>query len=123
MTVISKTVLTALETAFAPVTGRVFPQVAPADTTPPYAVYGIVGAAPENTLNDGVTMDNWRYQVDVYSGTYAEAQSLAKKVRDAMVAIALPVSVVFLSQVDVYEDAVMWHRAICDFSIWQPRSS
>ena len=116
-------ILAALDTVFATGAARVFPQVAPADTLPPYVVYGIVGAAPENTLNNGVPLDNWRYQVDVYAMTYAETQSLAHAVREAMEALSLPVSAIFLSQVDVYEDVVMWHRAICDFSIWKPRSS
>jgi hypothetical protein len=111
-------VLAALDSVFAPGAEKVFPNTVPADIAPPYAVYAVVGSAPENTLAQGVSIDNDRYQVDVYAKTKAEVLTLARAVRAAMLSIAWPVSVIFLSRTDVYEADVKLHRALCEFSVW-----
>ena len=111
-------IYTVIVEALNTVLGAVFPQFAPADTSPPYIVYSVAASAPENTLADGVSIDNLRYQVDVYASTYSDVQRIAKLVRAAMLAIAYPVSVVALSQIDAYESDVRLHRVISEFSVW-----
>ena len=63
--------------------GRVFPNVAPNNVAKPYVVYSRVASTPENTLADGVPVENTRIQIDCLDTTYAAVISLAEAVKAA----------------------------------------
>lgn len=99
----------------------VFPVIAPDSTPANYCVYQMVASAPENTLNNGVALENDRYQVDIYAPDYITAHDLADAARAALVAIGSPFAVVFLMQADHFEADIRLHRVVQEYSIWQPR--
>lgn len=96
--------------------GRVFPNIAPNNTQAPYLVYLRVMATPENTLADGIPINNTRLQIDCFEATYSGAQALAASVKAAL--IASSISHVLLSEQDQFEVEALLHRVILDFSIW-----
>jgi hypothetical protein len=105
------------------VSGHVYPQIAPDQLPPPYIVYQDVASAPENTLNDGIAIENDRFQVDVFALDYISAHDLADAARVAMLGIAAPIKVVYLTQSGVFEPDLKLHRVMQEFSVWQPRRS
>lgn len=50
----------------------------------PYAVWQVVGGAPENHLGDAPDVDRYSLQVDVYAATGASASAVAAAMRDAI---------------------------------------
>lgn len=96
--------------------GRVFPNVAPNNVAKPYVVYSRVASTPENTLADGVPVENTRIQIDCLDTTYAAVISLAEAVKSAMKTSGL-INLLLLEQ-DQYEPDALLHRVILDFSIW-----
>ena len=50
----------------------------------PYAVWQVVGGAPENYINEPPDVDRFVVQVDVYADTGASARSVAETLRDAI---------------------------------------
>lgn len=68
---------------------RLFPfGEAPQGVTYPYAVWQIVGGAPENYLADNPDVDGFNLQVDVYAKTGAAAAGVATALRDAIEPVA-----------------------------------
>ena len=96
--------------------GRVFPNLAPNDVQTPYLVYLRVASVPENTLADGVPIDNTRVQIDCFDTTYAAALTLAESVKAAL--RASNITFVLLMEQDQFEFDALLHRVILDFSIW-----
>lgn len=117
-TVAQQALISALTSLFS---GRVYALVGPDNPTTPYAVYQIVGSAPENTLNQGVTIENDRYQVDIYAPLYQDVHDLGDSARAALIAVAWPLSFVFLTQTDQFESELKLHRVTQDYSTWQNR--
>jgi hypothetical protein len=110
--------------ALAPIFGvKVYPQIAPDSVAAPYAVYSLITSTPENTLSNGIPIENDRMQIDCYSTTYREAHQLALATRTAMMAIPYPIGVVLKLSSDAYESDTRLHRVIQDFSVWSPRSA
>lgn len=54
----------------------------------PYAVWQVIGGAPENYLGDVPDTDSWAVQVDVYADTLTEARTAAQALRDAIEPVA-----------------------------------
>ena len=108
------TMLAALNPIFA---NQVFPQIAPDNQQAPFAVYQIIASAPSNTLNNGIPIENDLYQVDIYSTTFLEAQSLAASARAAVMA-AKPNTVDRGMGRTLYESGVKSHRVVLEFSTW-----
>ena len=96
--------------------GRVFPNLAPNDVQAPYLVYLRVASVPENTLADGIPIDNTRVQIDCFDTTYAGALALAESVKAAL--RASNITFVLLMEQDQFEFDALLHRVILDFSIW-----
>ena len=96
--------------------GRVFPNVAPNNVQKPYVVYMRVASQPENTLADGIPVENTRLQIDCFDTTYAAVTTLAENIKAALRASAIT-SVLLLEQ-DQFEPDAQLHRVILDFSIW-----
>ena len=72
--------------------------------------------APENTLADGVPVENTRFQIDCLDTTYAAVIALAEVVKTAM-RVSNLTSLLLLEQ-DQYEPDALLHRVILDFSVW-----
>lgn len=96
--------------------GRVYPMVAPDNVAKPYIVYQNISNMPENTLADGVPINNARMQIDCYDKTYAGVKALAASVSSAMAAASF-INLPLMSQ-DIYESDVKLFRVSMDFSIW-----
>src|SRR5690606_18356150 len=63
---------------------RVFPfGEAPQGVVLPYAVWQVVGGAPENYLGQAPDIDGFTVQIDVYAATATAARNAAKALRDA----------------------------------------
>ena len=113
----------AIVAALTPVFGaKVYPKVAPDGTLPPFAIYGGISTTPEVTLSDGIPIDSERVQIDIYAEGYLECRTLSQSVIDAMLAIAQPLSVVPLTEEEVFDGEVKLYRHTQDYNIWQPRS-
>jgi hypothetical protein len=64
---------------------RVFPfGGAPESVALPYAVWQVVGGAPENYIGNTPDMDAYLVQVDVYGNSPASARGGAEALRDAL---------------------------------------
>lgn len=57
---------------------------APRKRQTPYAVWQIIGGAPENHLTDAPDVDRYSVQVDVYATTGSDAVAVAEALRDAI---------------------------------------
>ena len=58
------------------------------DVTRPYAVWQLVGGAPENYLGETPDADNFTIQIDVYATSAASCRSVAAAIRDAVEPVA-----------------------------------
>ena len=96
--------------------GRMYPNVAPNNVQKPYLVYMRVSSQPENTLADGVPIENTRVQIDCFDTTYAAVVALAESVKAALRASEIT-SLLILEQ-DQFEPDAQLHRVILDFSLW-----
>jgi len=112
-------ILAALATT--PVGSNVFPMVGPDQQDAPFVVYSGVGSAPENTLANGLPIENERIQIDVWSRSYAEARTLGATVRAAILAIPAPISVFLISEFESFDPNVKMFRRVQDYSFFLPR--
>ncbi|VVE87561.1 DUF3168 domain-containing protein [Pandoraea bronchicola] len=97
--------------------GRVYPDVAPANVAKPYIVYQAVGGADETTLDGVDTLQNSRMQVSVWSESRAVTSALIQQVRAALAGEpvrSMPIG----APVSVYEDDTKLYGSQQDFSIW-----
>lgn len=86
---------------------RVYPLVAPQLVTHPLAVYNTVTQQVTHDLSGPSNLLHSHVQVDVYADTYAQAKSMAKKVRQSLAGWTLPLSVyVDDAGTDMIEDSV-----------------
>lgn len=108
------------ETIFSTLTGlvggRVYPLIAPDKPTTPFIVYQNVANSPENTLADGVPINNTRIQLDCYASSYAAVKALAASLQAAMAAAAFT-NIQLMNQ-DLYEPDVKLYRVQFDYSLW-----
>lgn len=96
--------------------GRMYPLVAPDSPVTSYIVYQNIANSPENTLADGVPINNTRMQIDCYDKTYAGVKALAAAVVTAMSGASFT-NLLTMNQ-DLYEAEVKLYRVQMDFSIW-----
>jgi Protein of unknown function (DUF3168) len=98
---------------------RVYPGALPPAPVLPACVATIILSLPEEDLaGEDCNLENVHLQVDVYSKTQLEADSIAEQVRQAMLA-----STTFASKTtggfDTYEPDTQLYRVMKEFSIWQ----
>lgn len=108
-----------LVTTLGPVfSGRFYPMVAPANVTPPYAVYQLVSGIPESTV-DGATpnLTNARYQISMFGREMLALVNLVLDAKDAMNA-ALLFKSVCMNEMDEFDDPALLYGKLVDFSIW-----
>lgn len=104
---------------------RVYPVLLPQRPVFPAITYQRISGASDMALTGATGLSHPRFQVDIWSATYAATQALADAVREALnnysgtvgsVAIG---SVVLQSERDQYEsEPVALYRVIMDFNIW-----
>lgn len=64
------------------VDNRIYPIVAPAETTYPFIVYTRANAYPNTHTKDGWVGDNASFQITIVSDKYFESADIANNVRD-----------------------------------------
>ena len=109
----------ALYTLLAAITatgGRVYPGVMPAVPTVPFMVYERISAVPQNSMSETASLINSRFQIDVYSRSYAEAQTVGDAVIAAMNAWSVQ-NVRLLSR-DLFDFETRLYGLSFDFSVW-----
>lgn len=108
------TVLTASTLITSLTTTRIYPVIIPQNATLPHIVYNRVSGDQVNGLAGYLTMEKPKYQIDVYSDSYEQARTLAGRVHTVLNSSTL--SVVLLSDTDLYEDNVSQYRVTSDYS-------
>lgn len=83
----------------------------------PYIVYSRAVSTSNVNLRDSSDLQNTRVQVDVYSRSIAEAESIADAVGVAMAAGPWD-SAVPISSEDLYDFEVRVFQIVRDFSVW-----
>lgn len=96
----------------------IFPATAAQGLAPPYLIYQRVVTTTNNVLdgNGNPPVNNTRFQIDAWGGTYAAAQALAASVTAAMLGWSM--QNVKLDEQDGYEEDVKLYRVILDFDVW-----
>lgn len=101
------------------VNGRIFPDVAPQDTSVPYITYQAVGGDPINFLTgDDPGKSNTRMQVNVWAATRMEASALGALVERAMRAAAHLQPEVLTGRVATYDDTTTYRGTMQDFNLF-----
>lgn len=97
---------------------RIYPVRVPQSPAYPLVSYMRVSNSHVNSLSGSSGLDNSRYQFDVYSDTYASANSVADAIIAAM-ATATTYKSILLSRIDLDHDLdVDKYRITIDFSVW-----
>lgn len=93
------------------------PEVAKQGEEPPYIVYTLVYNAPNWTLQGPSTLDNARYQFDVYGLVRADVSDIAnlvtKAITESLVLTGVPLNVT-----SGYEQETKLYRRTLEFSLW-----
>lgn len=104
------------------VSGRVYPDVAPAGVARPYIVYQQVGGEAHQYLDSALpTKKNGRFQVAIWGLSRATVSALALAAEDAIVASSAFQATPIGAPVGDYEADTMLYGARIDFSIWSAR--
>ena len=106
------------------VSGRVFPDVAPFGTTRPYITYQQVGGDALSYVDDVVpTLQNGLVQINVWSSSRAEANSIARQIEALLVTAtafqARPAAALIATHENGLDPPL--YGAMQDFDIWSPR--
>lgn len=99
------------------VAGRVFPDIAPADTPRPYLTYQAVGGQPINFIGSEIPdKENTRAQVNVWADTRLAASALGKQVEDALRTAPGLQTEVASGRVATYDETTTYRGTMQDFS-------
>lgn len=101
---------------------RVFPDVAPEGAARPYITWQQLGGKPVNfTEGSTPTTRNALMQINVWSKTRLEANTLAQQIEDALRAAPALQAAPEGQLLAVYEDDPQLYGAILRFDIWAAR--
>lgn len=95
------------------VTPRVHPMMMPEDAVFPCITYQVVYDGANQATNGNFMSRDVRFQVDIYSKSYAEVKSLKELVVNEVIGLKGG----SISAVDLYEDELELHRQLIDFKI------
>ncbi len=109
------TVESAIFTALKPL-APTFPLTAPQGTLPPYLTYQRIAGREWETLANGGGAPRVRMQIDVWSGNFTEAATLAAEVKVAL-RVAVTVGEI-TDNPDQFEPDTRLYRASFDAAIW-----
>lgn len=105
--------------AFRAIVGQnVFYIRAPQSAAPPYAVYNLLVANPENYLDDAVGIDRRTVQVSMFSSTASQARQM---VDEARLAFEQQKYVCLAESFVGYEEETNLFHFVADFSLWLHR--
>lgn len=98
---------------------RVFPDVAPENTTRPYITYQQVGGQAVNFLDTTVpSKKNARIQINTWADTRQSAAALSRQVEDTLRSVAALQTQALGAAVSIYEMDTKLRGARQDFSVW-----
>ncbi len=101
------------------VSNRVYPDVAPENTTRPYITYQQVGGEGVNFVDVTVpSKKHSRFQVNVWADTRAAAAALAIQVEDALRVVTALQTTVLSAPVATYDPATKYKGTRQDYSFW-----
>ena len=95
------------------VTPNVYLIMMPDDAIYPAITYQVVSDVQNQATNGNLSSRNVRFQVDIYSKSYAEVKAL----KDAVVTEVIGLRGGSISAQDLYEDELQLHRQLLDFII------
>lgn len=100
--------------------GGLHPNVAPQNCARPYGVYAVVVSQTNNTLSDGVTINQDILHVDVWDVTYQGARAAGEAFADAMQSAfdAGTITGIQRSRSGRYDADTKLHGFMYEFSIW-----
>lgn len=102
--------------------GRVFPDVAPLNTTQPYITYQQIGGKPINYVeNTAPTLQHGFFQFNVWAASRAEAASLTKQLTDTLRASSAFTASPESEPIAQHEPDLGLYGTIQDFSLWSAR--
>lgn len=111
-----------IRTALLTVCARVFPDVAPTNTTRPYVTYTQIGGQVINPIgNDIPSKQNGEFQINVWSSTRAEAASLMLQIEAAMRQSAAFVARPLTAPSSDYDHDMLLYGSRQEFSVWSDR--
>mgnify|MGYP002777216211 CR=1 FL=1 len=104
------------------VSGRCYPDEAPATATPPYIVYQQVGGEAPTFLENALpSKENGRFQFTVWAQTRIQAKAISKQIEAALVADtdfqARPLG----SPIAVIDEDTKLRGSRQDFTVWSNR--
>lgn len=98
--------------------GRVYPDVTPETPVFPLIVYQQVGGSAYEYLDQSLPQrDHARVQVLVWSRTRAEADAIARQVRQAILATDWPAQTMG-APISIYQDGTDLYGSRQDFGVW-----
>lgn len=101
---------------------KVYPDIAPQDTTPPYVTWQGLGGESRYTLNNTpIDKRNTLMQINVWSATRKEATTLARAIEAAVTASPAFVATPEGEPASVHEEDTGLYGAIQRYSIWSAR--
>lgn len=101
------------------VAGRIYADVAPADTQMPFITYQAVGGQPINyTTGETPDKENTRVQVNVWANSRLEATTIGKQVEDALRGAIELQAEVATGRAATYDETVGARGTVQDFSFW-----
>lgn len=104
------------------VSGRIFPDVAPLNTTRPYITYQQIGGQAINyTSADTPNRQNGYFQINTWAATRTAAAALALQIEDAMRAATAFVATPQTAPIAQHEPDLNLYGTIQDFNIWSSR--
>lgn len=104
--------------------GRVYPQEAPEQTTPPYTVYACTGSTDESAMSGACSLMSETIQLDIYAASYREVKQYADMLRAALMDYSgdlsgCPVGYIkVLNVMDGYEPEVGDQKVTLEFQIF-----
>ena len=101
--------------ATSPATWRLFPSVAQENVSTPFIVYTLIFASKPVDLSDQSTIEDVRFQIDVYDTTSSAVRTLADHVIDA---VNTNMSLSEANLTKRYEPDTKLHGYLIDLSLW-----
>lgn len=95
---------------------RIDPMVSVQGDELPRITYQRIATPPEGSLDGDATIDHARLQIDCWSESYDESNTIADAVNAAMATL----TAYRINRFSEYSDETGTHRVSLDFSVWAP---
>lgn len=97
------------------ITTRIFPVVAPPETSLPFVTYIRINGGQINTLSGYATVENPSIQIDVFSTGYSQAKTLSDNIHSVLNGTTTFRSIL-KNDNDLFEEEINAYRIIMDFT-------